>query len=162
MSVKIARELSGLVNGKGGDLLVGVGNGGKVEGLAPGGRRLSPKEKDEILNRMWDVVDGYFGAQHVGHFNWGVVEVDGVDILHCRIAASEDGPVLFKELMKGKHRLFVRAGGTCRPLEPSDESKYIKKKWPGEVPRQQTMGHSEMGDQRGAGALAGGGPGAGF
>ena len=40
MEEKIAKELCGLVNARGGHLLIGVGDDGEVEGLACGGGRL--------------------------------------------------------------------------------------------------------------------------
>ena len=52
-------------------------------------------------------------ANHDGRFDREIVEVDGLDVLHCRAGASEDGPIIFKRLER-KHDFFVRAGNTCR------------------------------------------------
>ena len=61
MEETIAKELCGLANTDGGDLLVGVGDGGKVEGLAPGGGRLPRKERDKMLAWLTNVIADYLG-----------------------------------------------------------------------------------------------------
>lgn len=142
MAEKVARELCSLVNTEGGDLLIGVGDGGEVEGLAHGGGRLSRKEKDVILTWLADVINAYFGAEYDGYFDYDVVEVECTDILHCSVAASKDGPVTLKRPVEGKHEFFVRVGGTCRPYGPREMLRYISKKWPELAPRPQPMGHT--------------------
>ena len=139
---KIARELCSLANTRGGDLLIGVGDGGEAEGLAPGGARLSRKERDGILAWLTNVIVDYFGAGHDGRFDREIVEVDGVDILHCRVAASKDGPVILRKRLEGKHDFFVRAGSTCRPLGSKEMLEYVKAKWPGWASSPRPMGQS--------------------
>ena len=154
MAETIARELCGLANTEGGDLLIGVGDGGEVEGLAPGGARLlSRKERDEMLAWAANVVVDYFGAGHDGRFDREIVEVDGLDILHCAVAASKDGPVTLKRRLGGKDDFFVRAGSTCRALGSKEMLEYARKKW--REPRPQPMGQSAAG-LSGPGLRAGG------
>ena len=140
MEDKIARELCSFVNTRGGDLLIGVGDGGKVEGLAPGGARLSRQERDRMLTWLTNVIVGYFGAEHDRHFDREIVEVDGLDILHCIITESKDGPVPLSKRLEGKYDFFVRAGSTCRPLNSRETIEYVKTKW---LSRPQPMGQSE-------------------
>lgn len=142
MAEKVARELCSLVNTEGGDLLIGVGDGGKVEGLARGRGRLSRKEKDIMLTWLADVIDAYFGAEYDGYFDYDIVEVEGTDILHCAVAVSEDGPVTLKKPVEGKHEFFVRVGGMCRPYGPREMLRYMSKKWSELAPRSQPMGHT--------------------
>lgn len=130
MSGIIARELCGFANSKGGDLLIGVINGGKVAGLAPGGGRLSRRQRNEMLAWMTDVIVDYLGVEHGGRFDCRIVEVDGRDVLHCAIAPSEGGPVILKKRLGGKHDFFVRVGSTCRALGSKDMLEYIKTGWP--------------------------------
>ena len=101
MSEKIAKVLCSFANTDGGDLLIGVGDGGEVEGLAPGGRRLSRKERDDMLTWLTNVVADYLGANHDGRFDREIVEVGGLDVLHCRVVASKDGPVILKKRLEG-------------------------------------------------------------
>ncbi len=61
MEEKIARELCSFANSRGGDLLIGVGDDGGAEGLAPGGGRLPRKERDGMLAWMANVVAEYVG-----------------------------------------------------------------------------------------------------
>ena len=131
MEETIARELCSLANTEGGDLLVGVGDGGEAEGLAPGGGRLSRKERDKMLSWATGVIVSYLGAVHGGHFDCEIVEIDGLDILHCAVAASKDGPIILKKRLEGKHDFFMRAGSTCRPLGSMEMLEYVKTKWPG-------------------------------
>ena len=140
MEDKIARVLCSFVNTRGGDLLIGVGDGGKVEGLAPGGAQLSRQERDRMLAWITNVIVGYFGAEHDRHFDRVIVEVDGLDILHCIITESKDGPIPLLKRLEGKYDFFVRAGSTCRPLGSRETIEYVKTKW---LSRPQPMGQSE-------------------
>ena len=149
---KIARALCCMVNTRGGDLLIGVGDDGSVEGLAPGGARLSRKERDKMLTRMANVIVEYFGAEHDGHFDREIVGVDRFDILHCAVTASKNGPVLLKKRLEGKHDFFVRAGSTCRPLGTKEALEYVKTKWPERAADRQATGRSEINE---GGELAG-------
>ena len=142
MEETIARELCSLVNAEGGDLLVGVGDGGDVEGLAPGARRLSRKERDEMLSWVTSVIVGYFGAVHDACFDCKIVEVDGLDVLHCAVAASEGGPIILKKRLEGKYDFFMRAGSTCRPLGSKEMLEYVKTRWPSWASGPQPMGQS--------------------
>ena len=152
---KIARELCSLVNTKGGDLLIGVGDGGAVEGLAAGGAgRLSRKERDEMLAWMTNVIVEHFGAGHDGRFDRRIVEVNGLDVLHCAVAASKDGPVILKSRLEKRHDFFVRAGSTCRPLGSMEMLEYVGKTWPKWTPRPQPMGHARASGQEAGAAIA--------
>ena len=139
MKGKIAKELCSLANTEGGDLLIGVGDGGEAEGLAAGGGRLSRKERDGMLSWLTNVIVDYFGAGHDGLFDLAIVEADGRDILHCAVAASKDGPLVLKKPLEGKHEFFVRAGSSCRALGLSEVLKYVRTRWPEWDPRPRPM-----------------------
>ena len=149
MNEKIAKVLCSFANTDGGDLLVGVGDNGKLEGLAPGGGRLSRKERDDMLTWMTNVIVDYIGVNHDGLFNREIVEVGGLDILHCRAAASEDGPIILKKRLEGKHDFFVRAGSSCRAPGSTEMLDRIKTKWPEWASRPRPTGPSAMESQKG-------------
>ena len=148
MEETIAKELCSFVNTEGGDLLVGVGDGGVVEGLAPGGGRLSRKERDKMLAWLTNVVVDYLGANHDGRFDREIVEVDGLDVLRCRVDASKDGPVILKKPLEGRHYFFVRAGSSCRAPILRDVFEHVRAKWPGWDSRPRPMGPSAMESQK--------------
>lgn len=124
MKEKIARELCSFANSRGGDPLIGVGDDGGAEGLAPGGGRLPRRDRDGMLAWMANVVAEYIGAEHRACFEFEIVEVDNTDILRCSVAKSADEPVILRNRLEGKHDFFVRSGSTCRALD------YMEKKWP--------------------------------
>lgn len=126
---KIVREMCSLVNTKGGDLLIGVGDDGRAEGLAPNGSRLSRKERDKMTNWIANVIASYFGVVHDSCFDYKIVEVDGLDILHCAVTMSKE-PMVLRKLIGARHDFFIRAGSTCRPLGSKDMLEYAKKTWP--------------------------------
>ena len=107
MAKKIARVLCSLVNTEGGDLLIGVGDDGTVEGLAPGAGRLSHKQKDKKLAWMANVIEDYFGAECGVHFDYDIVEAKGIDILHCAVDPSADGPVTLTRGLEGRHEFSL-------------------------------------------------------
>lgn len=156
MEETIAKELCSFANTDGGDLLVGVGDGGKAEGLAPGGGRLPRKERDKMLAWLTNVIVDYLGANHDGLFDREIVGVDGLDILHCRVAASEDGPVILKKRLDGRYDFFVRAGSSCRAPILRDVFEYVRAKWPEWTSRPRPTGPSAM-EQRGIMAAGVGG-----
>ena len=87
-----------------------------MEGLAPAGarRRLPRKERDKMLAWLTNVVVDYLGANHDGLFDREIVEVDGLDALHCCVDASKDETMILKKPLEGRHYFFVRAGSSCR------------------------------------------------
>ena len=141
---KIAKVLCSLANTEGGDLLVGVGDGGEAEGLAAGGGRLSRKERDNVLLWLTNVIADYFGVGHDGLFDRAIVEADGRDILHCAVTASKDGPLVLKKRLEGKHEFFVRTGSSCRALGLSEVLKYVRTRWPEWNLRPRPMGQYPM------------------
>ena len=149
MEEKVARELCGLVNTKGGYLLIGVGDDGRTEGLARAGGRLPRKERDEMLTWVTNVIVDYLGVEHDGRFCREIVEVDGCDILCCAVDASEDGPIVLKKRLDGKHDFFVRAGSTCRPLNSKEMLEYIKTRWPDRGDRSSRTGSHTGGGRPG-------------
>ena len=153
---KLARALCCFANTKGGNLLIGVGDDGKAEGLGPDGGRLSHKEKDKIMTRVADVIDGYLGAEHGDCFDYGIVEVDGLDILHCAVARSEREPVLLEKKVEGKHVFFTRVGNTCKPLDSKKMLHYVKKEWFDWSPHQRPIGRPAPNRADEAATLAGG------
>ena len=136
----------------------GGGDGSEVESLAPGGggRRLSRKERDKMLAWLTNVVVAHLGANHDRRFDREIVEVDGLDVLHCHVDASKDGPVILKKPLEGRHHFFVRAGSSCRAPSLRDVFEHVRAKWPGWDSRPRPTGPSAMG-QRGVIASGAGG-----
>ena len=141
MEENVAKELCGLLNTRGGDLLIGVGDDdGKVEGLAPCGVRLERKERGEMLEWMANVVADYLGAGCSRYLDYAIVGVRGLDVLHCAVAASTDEPVILRKRLDGKHEFFARIGNTCRPFGLGDALGHIAAKWPDWSPRRMPAG----------------------
>ena len=130
MEETIARELCSLANTRGGNLLVGVSDGGEVEGLSPNGGLLSRKQRGKMLEWAANVIADYFGADHGSLFDCEIVDVDGLDILHCAVAVPKDGPVILRKRLGGKHDFFVRVGSTCRPLGSEELLNHVRTEWP--------------------------------
>lgn len=128
----------------------GGGGGGEVEGLAPAGarRRLSRKERDKMLAWLTSVVVDYLGANHDGRFDREIVEADGLDVLHCRVDASKDGPVILKKPLEGRYDFFMRAGSSCRAPDTREMLEHVRAKWPEWMSRPRPTGSSAM-EQRG-------------
>ena len=142
MEDNIAKELCGFLNTKGGDLVIGVGDDGRVEGLASGGRRLGRKERGEMLEWMANVIVDYLGASCDRYLDYKIVEVHGLDVLHCAIDASTGGPVILKKRLEGRHEFFVRVGNTCRPPGLEDALSHVAAKWPNWSPQRLPTGRS--------------------
>ena len=155
MAKKTARALCGLANAEGGDLLIGVGDGGAVEGLAPGAGRLSHGQKDKRLAWLAGVIGDYLGAGCGARFDCDIVEAKGLDILHCAVDPSADGPVTLKRgLEGGRYGFFVRVGDTCRPYGPKEMLGYVSKRWPGWAPRLRLAGSAEAEQKSGMAGAA--------
>lgn len=131
MEEKIAKELCGLANTKGGHLLIGVGDDGGVEGLAPGGGRLSRKERDGMLAWMTNAIVDYLGVEHDGRFWREIVGVDGRDVPCCAVDASEDGPIVLKKRLDGKHDFFVRGRQHMPAAQFQGDARVREERWPG-------------------------------
>lgn len=154
MEGNVAKELCGLLNTRGGDLVIGVGDDGTVEGLAPGGGRLGRRERGEMLEWTANVIADYLGAGCNRYLDYKIVEVRNLDVLHFAVAASTDGPVMLKKRLEGKHEFFVRVGNTCRPPGLEDALVHIAAKWPGWSPRRLPAGRAALEQEGGmAGAV---------
>ena len=156
MEETIARELCSLANTKGGDLLVGVGDGGEAEGLAPNGGLLPRKERGKMLEWAANVIADYFGADRGGLFDCEIVDVGGLDILHCAVAAPRDGPTILKKRLGGRDDFFVRVGSTCRPLGSEDMLRHVRARWPEWAVRPRPMEQPAIGPTPGSAPRAGG------
>jgi hypothetical protein len=125
--LEILRTLAGLMNAKGGTLLIGVHDADGPVGLARDYKSLQKRpNRDGFENWLTtDVIRLRLGAQVMPHL-WVSFEplADGSEI--CRVDAEPSPDPVYVD---GK-RFFLRVNNTTQELGLADAVGYVKKHWP--------------------------------
>ncbi len=121
----VAKSIAGLMNHKGGVLLIGVDDDGAPAGIEADMSTLSHRNRDGFERCLVNLVKGRLGGQHCPHVRLrgvtlegktvAVIEVDErAEAIYCR-----DGNV---------DRYYVRAGNTTRELDAKEAFAHISEK----------------------------------
>ena len=118
----IAKTIAGLLNAKGGTLLIGVNDEGEILGIQKDMATLSKKNEDYYEMTLRSAL-----GKHLGVEVSPVVHVEFVDVESKRVAVlrakSHPEPVFFQD--GDKREFYVRDGNSTRPMHIMAAHKYI-------------------------------------
>jgi len=107
---QIVRAVVALLNGEGGDVVVGVDDRGRPEGVAD-----APQQADRLQHLVSDRIDP---RPEPGHVYARVASVSGADVIELRVKPSPGR--LSAERRKGLLGFWVREGATTRGLDAEE------------------------------------------
>lgn len=119
MELGILKTIAGFLNGRGGELVVGVADDGTPVGIEADG---FPSE-DKLSLHLVNLINGKIGAAHSIYVHPRFEDFHGVRVLRvvCNEARS---PVFVKE--GGGERFYVRNGPATAELQPSAIQSFVK------------------------------------
>jgi hypothetical protein len=124
----IAKTITGFLNAKGGTLLIGVGDDGKVVGLEPDYGTLAKRpDRDGYQQFLVNLVSEAMGKDQCANLAISFHPVDGKEICAVRASASAR-PVYVKD--NQQTRFYLRTGNATQELSTKESVDYVKARWP--------------------------------
>jgi len=114
------------MNAEGGQLIIGVEDGGSIFGLEQDYMTLSNGNRDEFENHLVQLVKETMGADRVRYFSTIFEMIEGKDVCLITVLKS-DNPVYVKS--QGSEELYVRTGNNTSSLSMSEAQSYIESHW---------------------------------
>ena len=124
----IVKSVAGILNARGGALLIGVDDKGALIGLKQDYGTLSTRpNRDGYEQHLVNLFSTSFGKDVSASLSISIQEIGGQDICTVRIPGSSK-PVYVAD--GHRERLFVRVGNTTQELNTKESVAYVKGHWP--------------------------------
>ena len=122
----IAVAIAGMLNGKGGILLIGVADDGTVLGIEKDLQTLRKPNTDGFQLALTDIVKAYVGLEYMAYIRTSFELIDGKHI--CVVSIEKSPKPVF--LATGDvHKFWVRMGNSTRSLDVKATMSYIQANW---------------------------------
>jgi hypothetical protein len=122
----IATEIVGMLNNKGGALLIGVADDGTVLGIEKDFETLRKQNLDGFELAITDIVRTYLGVEHLPQVHIRFEKVGKSQV--CVLSLDKSPTPVF--LIKGdEHKFWVRMGNSTRCLDVKAAMSYIAANW---------------------------------
>ncbi len=126
LELVVLKEIAGFLNAKGGTLIIGVDDYGKILGLSDDYWSLKKKDKDGFQQRIILLVSNAFGKDICSKIHIAFHTVQDREICTLYIEPSPQRPVYLNE---GNRTIFyLRTGNVTNPLTTSETVKYLQTK----------------------------------
>jgi hypothetical protein len=123
----ILKSIAGLMNGKGGTLLIGVGPDGKILGLENDyGTFSKDPNRDGFEQKLTHLLANHLGKEFVPFVSTSFGTVDGKDV--CRIRVEPSSKPVYVE-QGDQFKFYVRLGNTTQPMNPKEMTQYVSMHW---------------------------------
>jgi hypothetical protein len=124
----IVKSTAGMLNARGGFLLIGVDDNGAIVGLQQDYLTLSTRpNRDGYEQLLMSLFSTSFGKDVSASLSIRFQEIGGMDICLVQIPRSSK-PVYVSD--GNRERLFVRAGNTTQELNTRESVAYVRDHWP--------------------------------
>ncbi len=122
LEVVIAKTIVGFMNHRGGSLLIGVTDDGKIAGLEYDYKTLKHKDRDGFERCIMDIVTTRLGVDLCTFIHCGFHEIEGKDV--CRIIIeSSVAPVYLQDGKISKY--YLRVGNSTRELDAREAMSHV-------------------------------------
>jgi len=122
----IAIAIAGMLNAKGGTLLIGVADDGTILGIEKDLQSLHKSTFDGFQLALTDIVRTYLGTECMAYIHTRFEQTEDKTICIVSIDKSPT-PVFFP--MGGSHKFWVRMGNSTRSLDVKAAMSYIQTNW---------------------------------
>ncbi|HEX5872726.1 MAG TPA: response regulator [Longimicrobium sp.] len=123
----IVKTVAGFLNASGGDLLIGVDDGGKVLGLRPDYDTLRRKDRDGFEAFLTELLLDAFGKDLSPCIRIHFHRLGDQDV--CRVTASAAPRAVFVSDGHGGEHLYIRTGNSTRLLSTREAIDYCRVRW---------------------------------
>ena len=122
----VAKTIAGFLNAKGGTLLIGIDDEGKVLGLDQDYGTLNKPNRDGFEQQLTQVLAASLGESILAFVTVTFHDIDGKDV--CQVVAERsDHPVYLTD--EGEQALYVRMGNLTKALSVFEAVKYVRTHW---------------------------------
>jgi len=122
----IAVAITGMLNSKGGTLLIGIADDGTVLGIEKDLQTLRKPNTDGFQLALTDIVRTYVGLEYMPHIR---TRFDIIDGKHICIVSIEKSPTPVFLATGDVHSFWVRMGNSTRNLDVKATMSYIQANW---------------------------------
>lgn len=127
LEIVAAKEIVALLNTKGGRLLIGVDDDGKVLGLKPDLSSLGKPTLDGFRLKLTEIIDNCIGKMFHASISIGFEKYAG-DTEVCLIEVSDGKEPAYLKY-NGEEIFYIRLQSSSKPLKISEAVKYIAQHW---------------------------------
>jgi len=121
----IAKAIAGLMNHRGGNLLIGVDDRGMPLGIDADMKTLRQPDWDDFERCITGIVESKLGGEHCTRIHCHRVALDGTMVALVAVR-SASGPVYCRD--GGAERYYVRMGNSTRELDVKEALAHIKER----------------------------------
>jgi CheY-like chemotaxis protein len=118
--------IAGMLNGKGGSLLIGVAEDGTVIGIGKDIQTLYKSNTDGFQLALTDIVRTHLGIECMAYIHPHFELIDGRQI--CVVSIERSPRPVFLTT-QGVHKFWVRMGNSTRSLDAKAAMSYIQTNW---------------------------------
>lgn len=123
----IAKTVAGLMNSKGGTLLIGIGPNKEVLGLQNDYATLhNDQNRDGFEQKLIQILMRRLGKDSATLAHVSFMEIENKDVCWVRV---EPGPKPVYVEDDGDVRFYVRIGNSTQPMNPKELTEYASKHW---------------------------------
>ena len=122
----IAVAITGMLNGKGGILFIGVADDGTVLGIEKDLQTLRKPDTDGFQLALTDIVKTYVGLEYMACIRTRFELIDGK---HVCVVSIEKSPKPVFLATGDVHKFWVRMGNSTRSLDVKATLNYIQANW---------------------------------
>ncbi|MDQ4145725.1 MAG: protease Lon-related BREX system protein BrxL [Actinomycetota bacterium] len=120
----VVKSVAGLMNARGGVLLIGVADNGEVVGIEKDVAMLPKRQdRDGYENHLTTLLENGIGAAATANVGTRFEEVDGKNV--CRVAVKPSSSPVWTKVKGQEDVFYVRLGNSTRPLGPREAYEYI-------------------------------------
>lgn len=128
MELVVATTVAGFLNGRGGALLIGVADDGKVLGLEHDYTLMRRPDRDNYELWLRDLLSGTLGAAAAESVRIQFASVGDQDVCVVQAPAAQQ-PVFLRPPKQQHTELVVRIGNSTRQLDARDALDYAARRW---------------------------------
>ncbi len=118
------KSITAFLNSRGGTLIFGVDNDGKIKGLEKDYDTLPKKDRDGFENHLSMLVKSAIGVQFGKYIEVEFEKIEGKEI--CAVFVSQSHKPAYLKTAESKESFFVRMGNSSQPFSMSETEEYIK------------------------------------
>jgi ATP-dependent Lon protease len=122
----VVKSVAGLMNARGGVLLIGVNDHGAIVGIEKDVASIPRRQDlDAYENHLTTLLEQGIGAAATANAQVRFEQVDGQTV--CRIAVKPNPSPVWSKVKGQEDALYVRLNNSTRPLSPREAHEYIRK-----------------------------------
>ena len=133
MEQVVIKTVAGMLNDRGGTLLIGVTDGGEPVGLADDYAQVKPPNADGYVNWLDTLFENNLGHAGANRLTIRIDQIDGHDV--CRIDVPASSRTIWVKNKNGPNTLYQRRNNSTREVPADDVDTFITERFGQHDPR---------------------------